>query len=166
MFDDDYYFYYIVFGGSGLTVICAIIFFGLILRGFVANSTAAMVGFIEKYYVIISIVLGIISAIISVVIFFIQEKEVRLLRRITCCLSSFLALCQNGFFLVYGLYNSLLSHSESVFLTMLLLIVFVILYIVDSLLTFGSIFVSVEFAFGFIASLLLTPLGTLFIYNF
>lgn len=147
--------YYYTFNSMG--VIAAVFFILAVIIGVVTGGAHSVVEFIEKYYVIIGIVLFVIITAISVSFYI--DNPLSIGFRIVNGIATEIALIQSGVFLVYGVYRTLQMYPKNAFLILGTFAIFVVLFLIDLAVTFFVITMTMEKKWGFIPMLLIAAIG-------
>ena len=148
---------------EGLGFIAAIVFVLIVIAGAIRGGAKGLADFIEKYYIILGIVLLVVIASICFCIFKLISEKLSFANRIINCLASGLALAQNAGFLVYGLYRALTVYSNDAFLIVLALGGFVLVYIIDTVITVAGISLSKDKPWSPLVTVAIAGLGLLLI---
>lgn len=143
---------------EGLGFVAAIVFVLIVIGRLITGGAQGLAEFIEKYYVIIGIVLLlVIAAICCFVLNTIDGLPVG--NKVINSIASGFALAQNAGFLVYGLYRALTAYANDAFLIILGIGGFILVYIIDTTITAAGISLSKDKPWSPVVTLLIAILG-------
>lgn len=143
---------------EGLGIVAAIVFVLLVIAGAIKGGAKGVADFIEKHYIIIGIVLLLAIAVICYLIArTIENLSLGLV--IVNSVGCGLVLAQNAVFLVYGLYRSLTVYPNDAFLTILAVGGFVLIYIIDTVITVAGISLSKDKPWSSFVTIVIAVMG-------
>lgn len=143
---------------EGLGCVAALVFVLIVIAGAINGGAKGVAHFIENHYIIIGIVLLIIIAGICYLVSG-SLRDLSLGLVITNCIACALALAQNAGFLVYGLYRSLTVYTNDAFLTVLAVGGYILVYIIDVVITACGISMTADKPWGSLVLILIAIAG-------
>lgn len=143
---------------EGLGIVAAIVFVLIVIGGAIKGGAKGVADFIEKHYIIIGIILLLSIAVICYLIArTIENLSLGLV--IVNSVGCGLALSQNAVFLVYGLYRSLTAYPNDALLTILAIGGFVLIYIIDTVITVAGISLSKNKPWSSLVTIVIAVMG-------
>ena len=147
---------------AGLGFVAAFVFVLIVISGLITGGARGLAEFIEKYYIIIGIVLLLVIAAICYFVYkMIDELSVG--NKVINSIASGFALAQNAGFLVYGLYRALTVYANDALLIILGVGGFILVYIIDTTITAAGISLSKDKPWSPVVTLSIAVLGLLLI---
>ena len=119
---------------EGLGFVAAIVFVLIVIGGLITGGARGLAGFIERYYIIIGVVLFLLIAAICFLVYKTIDG-LSVCNKVINSIASGFALAQNAGFLVYGLYRALTAYANDAFLIILGIGGFILVYIIDTTIT-------------------------------